>query len=210
MRCERHCLRVKLEVHARIVEKGSLVDIDVKAAVSTHLERCLHTVHRVWSLRVISADGILHLSCNLRETALCEIVLLGIVITRYPPSCMITCECKLSHLLLDHEVAELALIWELVTESETIVIEAETDSHLSVCRSLDEVYEKLVVMVADLCLLTPHWFPCLVKCRSLYAFEGESVIERVARLTVFLRNGAICVVNNLLRLEHSTEFKSEV
>ena len=123
---------------------------------------------------------------------------------------MITCECKLSHLLLDHEVAELALILELVTESETIVIEAETDSHLSVCRSLDEVYEKLVVMVADLCLLTPHWFPCLVKCRSLYAFEGESVIERVARLTVFLRNGAICVVNNLLRLEHSTEFKSEV
>jgi hypothetical protein len=117
-------------VHARIVKQRCLVEIDVKALVCTHLERSLHTVHRERSLRVIAADGVLHPACNLRETALCEVILLSVVVSRKPPCCVVTCESKLCKLLLDYEIAEVLLIWELVAESETVIVKTETDRHL--------------------------------------------------------------------------------
>ena len=90
---------------------------------------------------------------------------------------MVTSKGELSQLLLDHEIAEVLLVWELITESETVIVETETESHLSVSRSLDEVHNKLVVVVADLSFLTPYRLPSLVESRSLCAFHCESVVE---------------------------------
>ena len=186
MGCEGHCLRIQFEVHARVVEKGCLVDVDIQAVVSAHLEGCLHSVHRIWSLRIVRVHCLRHLLCDLRETALGEVIFLSVIVTRHPPCCVVTGEGELCHLLLDHEVAEVLLIRELVAESETVVIETEADGHLLVGRGLHEVHEELVVVVADLCLLTPYGLPGLVEGSSLHTLHSEAVMEGVARLTVFL------------------------
>ena len=177
MRCECKGLRIKFKVHARIVEKGCLMDIDVKTLIRTHLERCLHTVHREWSLRVIAAYCLLHTSCNLGETALCEVILLSVIVSRKPPRCVVTCKSELSKFLLDYEIAEVLLVRELITEAETVIVETETDRHLLLRRSLHEVHEKLVVVVADLLLLTPDWLPCLIERSSLDALYCKAVVE---------------------------------
>ena len=90
---------------------------------------------------------------------------------------MVSCESELGKLFLDDEIAELLLVRELVAETETVVVKTETDRHLPLCRRLDEVHEKLVVIVADLSFLSPYRFPCLVEGSCLHAFNLEAVIE---------------------------------
>ena len=43
---------------------------------------------------------------------------------------MVTVKSKLGEFLLDDELAEVLLVWELITEAETVIIKAETDGHL--------------------------------------------------------------------------------
>ena len=117
-------------MHARIVEERSLMDIDVEALVSTHLERCLHAVYRERSLRVVRVDCSLHLCADFAETRLDIVILLSVIVARNPPCGMVPCESELGKLLLYHEVAEVLLVRELIAKSETVVIEAEADGYL--------------------------------------------------------------------------------
>ena len=55
-------------MHARIVEKSSLVDVDVETLVGTHLEGCLYAVDRERSLRIVRVDGSFHLGADLAQT----------------------------------------------------------------------------------------------------------------------------------------------
>jgi hypothetical protein len=68
--------------------------------------------------------------------------------------------CKL---FLYDEVVKILLSRELIAEAESVVIETETDGHPAFCRGLHEVYEKFVVIVPDLGLLTPYRLPGLVE-----------------------------------------------
>ena len=123
---------------------------------------------------------------------------------------MVTCKSELSKFLLDYEIAEVLLIWELITEAETVIVETETDRHLLLRRSLYEIYQKLVIVIADFLFLTPDWFPCLIERSSLYTLYGKSVMERIDRLSILFRNGSICIVYKLLGLENTTEIKAKI
>ena len=123
---------------------------------------------------------------------------------------MVSGKSESGKFFLYDEVVQILLAWEFITEAESVVVEAETDGHLPFGGSLDKVHEELVVVVADLSFLAPYRLPGLVECACLDALHFETVVERVAWLAVFLGNGSVCVIYELLGLEDSSELESEV
>ena len=163
-RCEHHVLVVKVEVHSCIVHQCCLVQIDVDAIISLELERCLHTSWRENSLRsIVPHHSVAHTilgvvgatysntirlfptstsgdaTTNVAQSSYLNRIFLSIVVASYPPSTVVACHCKLGLLLLDDEVVEVFLQWELITEAHAVVIDTETDCHVTVCALLIQV-----------------------------------------------------------------------
>ena len=99
---------------------------------------------------------------------------------------MVAVESELGKLLLYDEIAEVLLVWELITEAESVIIETETDAHLAVCACLNKVDKKFIVIIADLRLLTPYGLPSLIKRILLDALHLETLIELLYWLAVLL------------------------
>ena len=76
-------------------------------------------------------------------------------------------------LLPQDEVRELRLLWELVAESEPVVVEPETDEQQAPL--LFERYGEFVVVVADRGRFTPDGFPGLVERAAFGAALGETL-----------------------------------
>ena len=87
---------------------------------------------------------------------------------------MVACHRKLRHLFLDEEIVELLLLGELITETDTVVIDAETDKDLAVVRRLRQGRRILVVLVADVLGLSPYGLPGLIEGRGLFLGEREA------------------------------------
>ena len=121
----------EFEVHRGIVGTGSLVDVDIQPVVALHLQRCLHTrLREDGHAGVAPVHGLLHTAADLRELCLLGHLLLGVIVAREPPCRMVASHRKLTALFLDEEVVEVLLLGELITESDTIVIDAEADKYL--------------------------------------------------------------------------------
>ena len=123
---------------------------------------------------------------------------------------MVACKCKLGKFLLDDEIAELLLIWELITETKSIIIKAEADTHLPAGRRLHQIDQQLIIMVTDLRFLSPHRLPGLVKGGRFHTLDSETFIELFRWFRIFLGYCSVRVVDNLLSLEDSTEFITKV
>ena len=178
-------------MHARIIHKSGLVDIDVQAVIRTHLERSLHRIVRPESLRGVSADSLLVFFAYFRQAALGIIIFLSVIVTRNPPCGMVTGQGELGKFLLDDKIVQVLLRRKLVAESQSVIIETETYRHLPSGRGLHKIHKKLIVIVAYLCLLSPYRLPSLVKRRSFRTFKRKSVMERIRRKGIFL---AYCAV----------------
>ena len=81
---------------------------------------------------------------------------------------MIASKGKLSQLLLNHKIGERVLHGEFIAESQTVIIETETDLHhcgllFLILGWLQEGDKQLVIVVADLCFLAPDGLPGLVE-----------------------------------------------
>ena len=99
---------------------------------------------------------------------------------------------ELGQLLLDPEADERVFDRELVAESETVVIESETDQHdggflfggvvhaLHTADGLFQSHQHFVVMVADVRFFAPHGFPRLIKSAVCFVFDDEGVRQIVA------------------------------
>ena len=112
------------------------MDVDVESVVALHLQRGLHTGGREYRYgRIIPVDGFLHALANLRELGLLSLLLLRVVVARQPPCGMIASHGKLRVLVFDDEIVEEPLLWELIAETDTVVIDAEADQHGAQCRS---------------------------------------------------------------------------
>ena len=95
---------------------------------------------------------------------------------------MVASHSELGKLILDDEVLEPLLLRKLVSEPETVVIEAETDDHhrlwtVLVHRTLLKSDSQFVVVVADVAFLTPDWLPCLIEGVTFHPGHLESVVE---------------------------------
>ena len=92
-------------------------------------------------MRKVLADGIVEIPADFTEARTGVIIFLRIVITGYPPSRVVACHSELGAFFRDDEVVEFAFLGELVTQSEAIVIDAETDVHVAVFGCLGEAYQ---------------------------------------------------------------------
>ena len=63
----------------------------------------------------------------LRQPALLRLLLLCVVVTRQPPCYVVAGHGKLTALLLNEEVVQLALLGKLVAETDTFIVDAEAD-----------------------------------------------------------------------------------
>ena len=101
-----------------------------------------------------------------RQTGLGVFILLGIVITRNPPGGMIARHGKFSTFFLDGKVVEIAFLRELIAQSYSIVINTEADVHITVCRILLQLYQHIIIMIADRLILSPNRSPGLIESGS--------------------------------------------
>ena len=88
---------------------------------------------------------------------------------------MVAGHCELGVLFFYEKVVQVFLLRELISEADAVVVDPEAQRDIPVCRSLIEVYGKLVVVVAYGGSLSPHWCPRLVEGRCLGVFHGEAV-----------------------------------
>ena len=69
------------------------------------------------------------------------------------------------------------LLWELIAEAETVVVDAEAYDYFALLRGLRQRGGILVVMVADGGSLAPDGPPGLVELRRLFVLDAEAVHE---------------------------------
>ena len=187
---ESHRLVVKVEACGRIIDHGSLVDVDVESVVRPHLEGCLHSGRGEGLLRGVP----LHLRgrerADLRKAARRVVIFLSVIVSRNPPGCVVARHSELRDLVLYDEVFEPFLLRELVAEAEAVVVEPEADDHdrlraFLVSRILLERDSQLIVVVADVAFLAPDRLPRLIEGVPLDAREDEPVAE-ASRLAIDL------------------------
>jgi len=76
---------------------------------------------------------------------------------------------ELRMLLLDDKIVQVLLKRKLVTESQPVVEQAETDQDIPLLSLLVERDGQFIVMIADLFFLAPDGLPGLVECAG-FAF----------------------------------------
>ena len=162
-------------MHGGVVDQGSFVEVDVDAIVGLELQGGLDARFGEEGLRKVLADGIVEIPADFAEARTGVIVFLRVVVAWYPPSRVVACHGELGAFFRNDEVIELALLREFVTQSEAIVIDAETDVHVAVFGCLGEAYQQFVVVVAYLAVFAPNGCPRLVESRAFFVQEGKAV-----------------------------------
>ena len=175
IRLETEVLIIKYKSHRRIIDQGSLMDIDVKSAIRLHLKRSLDCRRSGYMLRGTLHKRSRHKFTNLRQTGLPVIILLSIIVSCKPPSLMVASHPELCQFIKDSEIPEAFLLRKLIPESQTIIKKTESDNHFDTI--LLKSHRKLVVMVADPGFLAPDRAPCLVESRTLNILNAKTVME---------------------------------
>jgi len=140
------------------------MQIDVQTIVRPHLQGGLHTRRRENKLGGIHRHRLIHQAADFGQTGLSIVVLLSVIVTGNPESGMVPCHSKLGMLLFDRKTVQTSLQRELITESQTVIIKAETDDDMTVLFLLFQPHSQLVVMIPYLCHFAPHGFPGFIKC----------------------------------------------
>ena len=153
------------------------MQVDVETVLGLHLKRGLHTGLGEGGLRGVRTDGAAHVLADLRKAGLRVVVLLGVVVAGYPPRGVVAGHGKLGVLFLDDEIVQVLAQGKFVAQSETFVVETETDFHIPLLGGLVKSHEQLVVVVADGLGLTPYGLPGLVEGAGLAAGQGEVALK---------------------------------
>ena len=201
-------LPVDEKMHARIVHKGCLVDIHIIALVALHLEGCLDSAFAEESLGIIAPHVVHEIGFDLAQTADFIFILLGIEIPRNPPGGVVGCHGELGKLFFDNEVDKIATLREFVTEAESVVEKTETDVQKPGCFLLDEMDQKLVVMVAYRGFLSPDRRPRLVKAAGVGSGDHEVTVEEVAWTGIALRKSRVVEID-FPRLHGAPQLETE-
>ena len=199
---EHQVLVVQVEVHARVVHQGGLVQVDVKAVVGLQLQGGLHSRGRKGGLGHVAGIGTLHQTADFGQAALGVVIFLRVVVSGNPPGGMVARHGKLRMFLLDDKVHQVLLPGELVAQAHAVVVDAEADVHIAVRLGLTKLHQQFVIVVADVLHLAPDRLPGLVKGRrrGLHHFKtvhqvGSSV-QLQTQATGF-DDGAVFVVHGV-------------
>ena len=160
---EDHGLVVQLQVECWEVNQRCLVDIDVEPVVSLELQWGLHAGPGEVLLRGVVDVRLIVPAADLAETALGDVVLLCVVVSRDPEGGVIARHGKFRCLLLHREVDQAILVGKLIPQPHAVIKEAEAKIHLATIVPLAEADEHLIVVVADRSHLAPDRRPGLVK-----------------------------------------------
>lgn len=162
-------------MHAGIVFQSRLMKIDVESFVGFHLQGCLHACLRIGRLRRIICQCFLHQPPDFGQARLRVIILLIVIITRYPKSRMISSHCKLRMFFPNNEVVQITRQRKLVTEAHAVIKNPKTYFQLPLPGFLVKCDKQLVIVIADFTFFAPHGCPRLVKSRGVCGSQSKAV-----------------------------------
>ena len=139
------------------------MDIDIQSVVGLHLQSRLHSGRRKRSLGRVRRNSRRHQTADFGKAGLHIVILLGIIVTRYPESRMVSGHRELRHFFLDNEIFQILLLRKFVPETETFIVQTETDDHDAVCPCLSQGHGHLVAMISYGRFLAPDRLPNFVK-----------------------------------------------
>ena len=178
-RFEHEVLVVEVEVHRGVVHACGLMDVDVESILGLELQGCLHAGGREHGHgRVAPVDRVVEARTYLGEPRLLRFLLLRVVVAGKPPCRVVAGHGKLGVLVLDDKIDEGVLLWKLIAQSHSLIIDTETDDHLALGCGLVEGHGQLVVAVAHLGHLPPDGFPSLVESGGLGVLDLEAIHQR--------------------------------
>ena len=128
---------------------------------------CLHACSGESGSREICLGGGFLDSTYLAEFGAGIFVLLGVVVSGYPVGGDVTGHGELRLLLLNHEIVEVLLLGEDISETESVVIEAELKLYIPVLGGLAEGDEHLMIRIMDTAFLSPYGCPPVVMDKTL-------------------------------------------
>ena len=166
-------------MHTRVVDQSGLVDVDIQTAVSLHLKGGLHTGGTEKGLRAVVAHIVGEVLLDFGQTADFVLILLGIVVARYPPGGAVLCHREFSEFLLDCKINKFLVCREFVSEAKAVLEEAETDIELAAAALLGKFHKEFVVVVADGRLLAPYRLPGFVEAVGGCSHELEVTVKHI-------------------------------
>ena len=179
-------MSVNLQVHRRIVDASSLMEVDEQSARILQHERRLHARHGRERRGEVSIGRALEEGRDLRHLRVRVAVLLRLIVRRNPPRQRIARQVEARTFLDDREVrkrlrlalrddllsrheARDALVLfgrKLVAETESLVENTEPHVHATPRRLLHKRDKEFVMVVTNLLLLAPDGLPRLVRSRA--------------------------------------------
>ena len=200
---------LQCQVHCGIIYASRLMQVDEIAVLGLHQQGGLYRCGTCRSLATVRSNGLLHPALYLAEPCCLPLILLGIIVTCYPPRLVVSGQRKLALLFLNNKIGKILLAGELISESQAVIEHAEANRYLAVVLLLIQSYEHFIIVVAYLCLLAPNGNPRLVEGGCLYLSYAE-VCLHISTLLYLLLGGKlavfkICSLFRILFLELETE-----
>ena len=90
---------------------------------------------------------------------------------------MVACHSELRMFFFDNEVIQIFLLWKFITESQTIIEQAEANNDGTVVHWLKQNDCQFVILIADFLFFSPDWLPGFVKGSRLRIFQLEAIIK---------------------------------
>ena len=162
-------------MHARIIHQSSLMQVDVKTFGCLHLQGSLYACGWKNTLRQVPVNSTTQQTTNFWQFRLGIVIFLCIIISRNPPSCMITGHGKLSMFFFYNEVGQILLRRELIAESHAVIIHTKTEIHEASVRWFLQFHKKFIIAVTDMTVFSPYRFPSLIKSRCRCIIYPERI-----------------------------------
>ena len=165
-------------MHARIVDQSGLVKVHINTVVGTQHKRRLHSGWRRAVLPGICRTvDLVHRTTDLRQATAGIVIFLRVVVGRNPVCLMIAGHGKFGQLVGNDKVREFLLHRKFISESQTIVENAEVNRHVALGLRLSQIDSHSVVVISDHSLFAPYGNPCFIDRVPVDGHYLESYIK---------------------------------
>ena len=168
---------IQHQVHGRIIQHRSFMDIDVEAVGRFHLQGSLHRPVGSRCLRDIVRTGTGINGRNLREQGPGVVVLLRVIVSGNPPGGVVSGHGKLREFIGHLEIGELVFLRELVAEGQAVVVHAYADVHVDTVLT-GELHEHFLVAVTNLRFFSPDGRPYFIQTVTFGSCQGKVPVQK--------------------------------
>ena len=159
------------------------MNINIKSIVRLQHQRSLYGKIR---RRRLASQGLI--TClvyqlrDFRQFGSGNLKLIGIVVGWNPECLMITCQLELRYLLIDGKVTQLLLHRKFITESQSIIEQAETDIQQPSRTFLFQGYKQFFMIIPNDAVLSPYRIPACIR-RCFFCFYDTEILTEIERRT---------------------------